>query len=113
MLLSMSSYRRIFVPLGTVMYFFILVYSLYCDLKGVDSNNTPNTSERPVITVLQPGYNKFAGAPLGHPVLQTGMPSTNTLSQAAQAAQHVAPVAPASAKREGETENYYVIPDGK
>jgi hypothetical protein len=105
-----TSYCRIFVPLGTVVYFFIVVYSLYCDLKGVDSNSAPNTSGRPVITVLPPGSNKFAGAPFSQPVFQPGMPSTVILPQAPQ---YDVDITPASAEREDGTENYYIIPDGK
>jgi hypothetical protein len=93
-----------------VIYFFIVVYSLYCDLKGEDSNNTPNTSEHPVITVLPPGSNKFAGAPLSQPVLQSGMSSTNPLPQAPQ---YEADITPASAEWKEGTENYYIMPDGK
>jgi hypothetical protein len=110
MLLSLSSYCLIFVPLGTVVYFFVVVYSLYCDLKGVNSKNTSNTSERPVITVLPPGSNKFAGAPLTQPVLQPRMPSTITLPQAPL---YETDIAAASSEQYDGTENYYIIPEGK
>jgi hypothetical protein len=46
-----------------VTYFFIVVYSFYCDLKGVDSSNAPNTSHRPVVTEVSPGGNKYVETP--------------------------------------------------
>lgn len=95
--------------LCTVVYFFIVVYSLYCDLKGVDSNNALNTSERPVITVLPPGSNKYAAAPHIHPVLQPGMPSTITIPQAPLYEGHIAAT---TAERNDRPENYYTIPEG-
>jgi hypothetical protein len=106
----LSSYFRIFAPLGTVIYFSIVVYSLYCDLKGVDNNNTRNTSERPVITVLPPSSNKSAGAPFIQPVFQQRTPPTNTLPQAPH---YEADVTPASAERSDRTESYYSIPESK
>jgi hypothetical protein len=98
-LLSMSSYSTIFVTVGTVIYFFIVVYSLYCDLKGVDSTNAPNTSERPVITVLPPSSNKYTEAPRIQPVPQAPL--------------YEGDVAPASAERYDRTDHYYMIPEGK
>jgi hypothetical protein len=102
-LFSVSSYCNTLIAVGTVVYFFIVVYSFYCDLKGVKSDNTPNASERPAATVLPPGGNKYVEAPFLQP------PPIVT----PQAPIYESDIAADSAGRRDRTDTYYSIPEGK
>lgn len=64
-----STHCRMFAPVGTVVYFTVVVYSLYCDLKEAERNNAANTPGAPPINTLRqvdqndsataPPYNEF------------------------------------------------------
>jgi hypothetical protein len=93
-----------------VTYFFIVVYSFYCDLKGADGSNAPNTSLCQVERALPASSNKYVEAPFIHPVFQSGMPPTVTLPQAPL---YEEDIEPDSAGRNSRAETYYSIPEGK